>query len=328
MLKHYIYRHLEPFAPAQGKLHVGATRWVARLGDSPNRPYNQIFRVVCLLALGLLFSSQDISAGQTAVERGIKFFREGDYQSAMKSFHVSRPRDLNKEAYMAWGLSAFRSGKFQSALLKFNNAFKIDPGDGNLLALIAQCQLNLQKPAEALKSLRATEKLKVTDRGEVDFLWAVSAGLAGSHEEAVTRFQSALVSKPDKEFEIRLGLADSLRALNRLDQAKDQAEKALRLRPGDSQPMERLGLVRLKMGKYEEAEQIFAEAVRVKPDSALNYYNLACARSRLGRKPEACEALKSAFALGIDKASAMNDEDLAVLKDATCFKEMIKEQIR
>jgi tetratricopeptide (TPR) repeat protein len=284
--------------------------------------------VVCLLALVFFITPQSVSAGETAVDRGMKFYREGNYPEAMKSFHVSRPRDLNKEAYLAWGISAFRLGKFQSALLKLNKAFSIDPNDGNLLALIAQCQLNLQKPADTLRSLRAAEKLKVTDRGEADFLWAVSAGLVGSHEEAVARFQSALAQKPDKEFEIRLGMADSLRELKRLDQAGDQADKALRLRPGDPQALERLGLIRLKMGKYDEAEQAFAEVARVNPNSAINRYNLACARARMGKKPEACEDLKSAFALGIDKATAMNDEDMAVLKDTTCFKEMMKEAAR
>ncbi|MBF0633416.1 MAG: tetratricopeptide repeat protein [Nitrospinae bacterium] len=283
---------------------------------------------ICLLAIILFLSPQAVSAGQTAVERGMKFFREGNYQEAMKSFHVSRPRDLNKEAYMAWGLSAFRLGKFQSALLKLEKAFKIDPADGNLLTLIAQCQLNLQKPLEALKNLRATEKLKVSDRGEAYFLWAVSAGLAGSHEEAIEKFQSALALKPDKEFEIRLGMADSLKELKLLDQAGEQAERALRLRPGDTLGMERLGLIHLKMGRYGEAERMFDDLVRVNPNSAVNQYNLACVRARLGKQAEACVSLKSAFAFGVDRASAMNDEDLAGLKEADCFKELMKEPPR
>ena len=283
---------------------------------------------ICLMAIVLFISPQAICAGQTAVERGMKFFREGNYQEAMKSFHVSRPRDLNKEAYMAWGLSAFRLGKFQSALLKLEKGFKIDPGDGNLLTLIAQCQLNLEKPLEALKSLRATEKLKVADRGDVDFLWAVSAGLAGSYEESIQKFQSALALKPDKEFEIRLGMADSLKELKRLDQAGEQAERALSLRPGDPLGMERLGLIRLKMGRYREAERMFGDLVKGNPKSAVNQYNLACARARLGKQAEACDSLKSAFAFGVDRASAMNDEGLAGLKEADCFKEMMKEPLR
>lgn len=281
-----------------------------------------------MLTLVLVFSPPGVSAGETAVERGMRFFSAGDYPKAMRAFHLSKPRDLNKEAYVAWGMSAFRLGKYQSALLKLDKAFRMDPGDANLLTLIAQCQLNLKKPADALRSLRATETLKVTDRGTVDFLWAVSAGLAGSHEEAVKRFQSALPAKPEKEFEIRLGMADSLKELKRLDQAGKQAEKALRLRPGNPQAMERLGLIRLKTGKYDEAERILAEAVRISPRSAVNQYNLACARARLGKKPEACEALKSALSLGSEKTSAMADEDLAVLRDEPCFKEMMKAPAR
>jgi len=280
--------------------------------------------VVWLLALLLLFSTHAVSAGETAVDRGMKFYREGNYQEAMKAFHVSKNQDLNKEAYMAWGLSAFKLGKYESALLKLTKAFNIDSGDGNLLPLIAQCQLNLQKPVDALRSLRATEKLKVTDRGAADLLWAFSAGLAASHEEALQHFQSALTAKPDKEFEIRIGMADSLKELKRMDQAGEQVEKALRIRPGDPQATGRLGLIRLKMGKYAEAERILAEAVRVSPNSAVNQYNLACARARLGQKSGACEALKSAFVQGVNKAEAMTDEDLAPLRDEPCFKEMVK----
>jgi hypothetical protein len=41
--KRVLLSHCKPFAPAQGKLRVGATRWVARSekGDPPGRPYNQ-----------------------------------------------------------------------------------------------------------------------------------------------------------------------------------------------------------------------------------------------------------------------------------------------
>jgi tetratricopeptide (TPR) repeat protein len=276
------------------------------------------------LALVLFFTPQVVSAPETAVDRGMKFYRQGNYQEAMRAFHLSKNQDLNKEAYLAWGLSAFRLGKYESALNKLEKAFKIDPGDGNLLTMIAQCQFNLQKPVDALRSLRASEKLKVTDRGAADLLWAFSAGLAGSHEEALQRFQSALTAKPDKEFEIRLGMADSHKELKHMDRAGEELEKALRIRPADPQAAGRLGLIRLKMGKYEEAEKILAEAVRLSPNSAVNQYNLACARARLGEKPAACEALKSAFAQGVAKADAMTDEDLAPLRDEACFKEMIK----
>jgi tetratricopeptide (TPR) repeat protein len=277
-----------------------------------------------VMVLILFFSTHGVSAGETAVDRGMKFYREGNYQEAMKAFHVSKNQDMNKEAYLAWGLSAFRLGKYESALLKLEKAFNIDPGDGNLLTLIAQCQLNLQKPVDALRSLRAAEKLKVTDRGAADLLWAFSAGIAASHEEALKHFQSALTAKPEKEFEIRIGMADSLKELKRMDQAGEQVEKALRIRPGDPQATGRLGLIRLKMGKYVEAERLLAEAVRISPNSAVNQYNLACARARLGEKPGACEALKSAFVQGVAKAGAMTDEDLAPLRDEPCFKEMVE----
>jgi tetratricopeptide (TPR) repeat protein len=278
----------------------------------------------CIMAFVLLIAPLGASAGETAVDRGMKFFREGNYQEAMKAFHVSKNQDLNKEAYMAWGMSAFRLGKYESALLKLNKAFNIDPGDGNLLTVIAQCQLNLQKPVDALRSLRATEKLKVTDRGAADLLWAFSAGLTANHEEALQHFQPALTAKPDKEFEIRLGMADSLKELKRMEQAGEQVEKALRIRPGDPQATGRLGLIRLKMGKYVEAEQILVEAVRTNPNSAVNQYNLACARARLGEKLAACEALKSAFAQGVNQADAMTDEDLTPIRDEPCFKEIVK----
>lgn len=280
--------------------------------------------VASMMALVLFFAPYELSAAETAVDRGIRLFRAGNYHEAMRAFHVSKNQDLNKEAYLAWGLSAFRLGKYESALLKLNKAFKIDPGDGDLLTQIAQCQLDLQKPVDALRSLRAAEKLKVTDRGAADLLWAFSAGLAGSHEEALQRFQSALNAKPEKEFEIRLGMADSLKELKRMDQAGEQVEKALRIRPGDPQASGRLGLIHLKTGKYAEAERILAEAVRDSPNSAVNQYNLACARARLGKKPGACEALKSAFSLGVGKADAMIDEDLTALRGEPCFKEMIK----
>jgi hypothetical protein len=43
-------------------------------------------------------------------------------------------------------------------------------------------------------------------------------------------------------------------------------------------------------------------------------YNLACAYALLGDKPKALVAIKKALAVGITKAQAMADSDLAAIK--------------
>ncbi|HEY0427986.1 MAG TPA: tetratricopeptide repeat protein, partial [Pyrinomonadaceae bacterium] len=64
-----------------------------------------------------------------------------------------------------------------------------------------------------------------------------------------------------------------------------------------------LGLLRVEIGKYDEAVKSYQKAIKLKPDAAIFYSNMAVAYAKSGKIDEAEKALQKAF--------SMNDESIS-----------------
>lgn len=71
-------------------------------------------------------------------------------------------------------------------------------------------------------------------------------------------------------------------------------ERALEVRPHDADATDYLGQAYLRLKKYREAEQAFADLAQSDPQSARSWLGLGIARSEQGRYREALEALSQA----------------------------------
>ncbi|HCT43784.1 MAG TPA: hypothetical protein DF699_01060, partial [Phycisphaerales bacterium] len=67
--------------------------------------------------------------------------------------------------------------------------------------------------------------------------------------------------------------------------------------PGPGE-LERRGIVAMKTGAYQQAEDIFAELVEARPESFVGHYNLAAAHSMQGELEPAIDAMSKAIGLG------------------------------
>ncbi|MBI5816680.1 MAG: tetratricopeptide repeat protein [Nitrospinae bacterium] len=277
-----------------------------------------------LFAMALALVALTASAGhgaESAVAKGTRLYNEGKYEQALKAFHVSRMRDLTREAYFAWGMSAYKLGKFESAALKFLEAARMYPLDGDLKALLGECYLKAGKPAKALVRLRETDKLPVKDRAAALLMWGAAANMTGYGEEALEKYMQARKIAPSMTFETSLGIGTALLILKRYDEAERELAEAVRLRPGDAEAVGNLGEVNIKLGKHADAEKILLNAARLDPGAGIHHYNLACVYALTGRTQEACGALSKAAKMGFSAIQyAGADPDLQSLKDEECFR--------
>ncbi|MBI4665803.1 MAG: tetratricopeptide repeat protein [Nitrospinae bacterium] len=277
-------------------------------------------KLLAVIAAVVITSGSVAESRESAVQKGLRFYNEGKYAEALKAFHISKPRELDRRAYLAWGLSAYRMGKFESAAMKLEKAAGMGKPDGDTWALTAECHLKSGNPGKALQAVRKTAPLKVSSRGEVDLLWGSIAEASGAYGEAAQKYRSALGENPDKEFDIRAGLGRVLAGLGDYSGSIENFTRAAKLKPGDAEAFSGLGYAYLKSGMLAQAEESLLTAASLAPGLAPVWYNLACAQSKQGKVENACASLSKAFETGFnDVNGALSDDDLAGLRGKECF---------
>jgi len=89
-----------------------------------------------------------------------------------------------------------------------------------------------------------------------------------------------------------LGIA--LMDKNRLPEAKDALEEALRIKPDHANALYNLGNIFFRWGRWREAAELYQRALRYEPDRPDTYINLGICQMRLGRFTEAIDSLEAA----------------------------------
>jgi Flp pilus assembly protein TadD/predicted aspartyl protease len=172
-------------------------------------------------------------SAEIQLQLGNQFFADGRYQDALQAYQkaltVASPDDLR----------AVRGGLIQSAL-------RVAEFD------VARVE------ADALVQAAPQDPSALTLSG--DALWA-----SGLFDEADARYRQALATSPDLA-RARHGMARSLAARNRLEEAMDEAQAALRLSPRDLEIHHTVGAIYERMRKYEEAASAFTNYVNLLPN--------------------------------------------------------------
>ncbi len=83
------------------------------------------------------------------------------------------------------------------------------------------------------------------------------------------------------DFDIRMDLGLMLARQNKLEEAVDQLNEALRLNPNSAEAQNNLGLFLLVDGKPDESLPHFSAALRLKPDLAAAQDNLTRAQKQI-----------------------------------------------
>ena len=117
-------------------------------------------------------------------------------------------------------------------------------------------------------------------------------------------------------------MAIILRAQGRFEEARVEAEIALKYMPDQLASLNNYANILMDLGRDDEAETYLRRAIANYPEQAKPYYNLACLFSIEGRIQEALENLKKAFQRSDSlrlRHEALNDPDFASIRDNPGF---------
>ena len=125
----------------------------------------------------------------------------------------------------------------------------------------------------------------------------------GGLQEAIEQRQQALGIKPNLA-ETQYNLGNALQRLGWLQEAIGHYEQALRLKPDFAEAHCSLAVALGKEGRLQEAIVQFEQALQFMPDSVEAHYGLGGALLQAGRLPEAIQQCEQALRLKADSADA------------------------
>ena len=176
------------------------------------------------------------------------------------------PQSQAAEVQIQLGSLLSSEGRYNEALEAYQNALKTSDTvtlrsarAGVITSALRVAEFDLARnEAESLVKMAPRDADAMSLYG--DALWA-----SGLFEEAEGRYRDALVLTPALPRGLH-GVARSLLARNRLDEAMNEAQSALRLSPRDMEIHHTVGAIYERMHKYEEAAAAYGNYVNLLPN--------------------------------------------------------------
>jgi tetratricopeptide (TPR) repeat protein len=201
------------------------------------------------------------------MKRGIRFAAvAGMLAAASFVVHTSlTAQSESAEIQLQLGHQLMSEGRYQDAVAAFQRALTVVPGAAREARVgIVQAALRLgafeQARAHADALLQASPRDPVALALAGDALWA-----AGLFQEAEARFHESLELQPNLA-RGRHGLARSLAAQSKLDEAMTEAQLALKLSPRDSELHHTAGVIFERRHQFEEAASAFSSYLNLLPN--------------------------------------------------------------
>ena len=176
------------------------------------------------------------------------------------------PSSQASEVQLQLGDLLFAEGRFLDSLEAYRNSLKTSTPDnarrpriGVIASALRVAEFDLaRREAETLNRSDPTGPDSMALYG--DALWA-----SGLFQEAENKYRDALAASPDLA-RGHHGMARSLAARTKLDDAMNEAQTALRLSPRDLEIHHTVGTIYERMHKYEEAAAAYSNYVNLLPN--------------------------------------------------------------
>jgi tetratricopeptide (TPR) repeat protein len=176
------------------------------------------------------------------------------------------PSSQASEIQLQLGDLLYGEGRYLDSLDAYRNSLKTAPHD-----LIKRSRMGLiasaLRVAEFDLARAEAEKLHLSDPRSPDAttLYADALWSSGLFQEAEILYHDALAASPELA-RGHHGMARSLAARGRLDDAMNEAQAALRLSPRDLEIHHTVGTIFERMHKYEEAAAAYSNYVNLLPN--------------------------------------------------------------
>ena len=176
------------------------------------------------------------------------------------------PASHASEIQLRIGDLLFAEGRYSDSLDAYRNSLKTAPPDATRRPRMGVIASAL-RVAEFGLARQEAEKLHLSDPKGPDAtaLYADALWSAGLFQEAESGYRDALASAPELA-RGHHGVARSLAARSRLEDALGEAQAALRLSPRDLEIHHTVGTIFERMHKYEEAAAAFSNYVNLLPN--------------------------------------------------------------
>lgn len=171
----------------------------------------------------------------------------GELELAIK--FLDEALDMDSKCVRAMGVRGEwkrRLGKLEEAMVDLEAARKLDPEYAAVLLHLADVQIDLQRPNDALNTC-----------------------------------DQLLAETPDIAARALLKRAHCNTVLGKFEDALNDLERADRLQPGSAKTLRRLGSAKLLLGRKEEALQDFSRSLEIEPHSAYTLERRAAAHAAM-----------------------------------------------
>jgi len=188
------------------------------------------------------------------------------------------------------GLTFFRAGNYARARASADEALAADPKNVSYLILRGMSLIELDQTDEAIEALQQATRIAPD---EVD-AWrhlAVALMTAGELNEAVDAFRSLLHLRPNS-VPVMVDLGNVLFMLGRVEEAIHMMEQACRAQPGDLQILRNLADIYASASRPERALATTAEILELRPDDVLANCDAAWLFLQMERYDEAANTFR------------------------------------
>lgn len=225
---------------------------------------------------------------------------------------------LDDYSYLRAGDEFFRAGEYENAAEKYKISLNLNPNNAEAHKMLASTLARLNRRDEAIEHLKAALKLEpddpavwfelgmaYTEKGDITNAVAcleTAAETLGSKRTPATMHGE---SKPALPESVYLNLGRHYEQLGRLIEAAQHYAKACQIAPEYADAHNHLGIVLLRSGYPDAAEQCFRKAIALSgsPDAR---NNLAVVLVNSGRLDEAEQQIRIALQQVPDFAKAYN----------------------
>jgi predicted Zn-dependent protease len=226
-------------------------------------------------------------------EQAIEHQRAGRLAEAERALEkILRFQPAHPEAVKGMAILLVHTRRAGEATTVLRRAIETEPHNATLYEHLADL-LRASDPAEAEKACRQALQMKPMSAPTHALLGDILLD-QNRIDDAIEAFQFAIRARPNHSFP-RIRLAEAQRRAGRMEEVEKTLRDAVAACPTHFEAHQTLALFLADQGKFDEAEPILRELVRRRPDHVPAHTSLVAVLQRAGRAADAEEACRAAL---------------------------------
>ena len=216
------------------------------------------------------------------LQRGEVLLGKGAHQAALEAYRQAIDGGLGVPAHLGQAQAYAALGQLDDAADSLEVALALDASCIDAMALLADIRLQRGELTEALGVLQDAVDA-APERADLHFKLGLALNQSGDSQSAMVAYRTAIRLDPDDPSpHVNLGLI-SMQQLGKADEAEREFRQALALAPRDLAAMANLGLALQDLGRHDEALGLYEQGLAMHPGAVELRWNRGIANLSLGR---------------------------------------------